>query len=121
MGRSQPGRAECNLGETELAITRKEEKRALDKDEFDLVEKSHHPQVKELSDKDLADLVRKVRERRDRAKTIANQRRREMRGKASPRGAEASSADAGSHLKSQVLAMAMRRLNAERSRRAEAG
>lgn len=101
-----------------MAISRKEEKRALDADEFELVEKSHHPQVGELSDSELSDLIRLVRERRDRAKTLASRRRREMRGKAAPRGAEASKQDTGSHLKTEVLAMAVRRLNAERSRRA---
>lgn len=100
-----------------MAISRKEEKRALDADEFELVEKTHHPQVADLSDKELRDLIRLVRERRDRAGDIASQRRREMRGKSAPRGAEASRQDDGSHLKSEVLAMAVRRLNAERSRR----
>jgi len=100
-----------------LAISRREEKRALDADEFELVEKSHHPQVSELSDSDLGDLIRLVRERRDRAKSLASRRRREMRGKSAPRGAEPATQDAGSHLKTEVLAMAVRRLNAERSRR----
>lgn len=100
-----------------MAISRREERRALDADELELVDKTHHPEVAELSDKELGDLIRLVRERRDRASDIASQRRREMRGKSAPRGAEASKQDGGSHLKSEVLAMAVRRLNAERSRR----
>lgn len=100
-----------------MAISRKEEKRALDTEEFELVERTHHPQVADLSDKELRDLIKLVRDRRDRAKDVASRRRREMRGKAAPRGAEASKQDTGSHLKTEVLAMAVRRLNAERSRR----
>jgi hypothetical protein len=100
-----------------LALSRKDEERALDKDEQALVDKSHHPQIRDLSDTDLRDLIRLVRERRDRARSLANQRRREMRGKSAPRGAEASRKDEGSHLKTEVLASALRRLNAERSRR----
>jgi hypothetical protein len=88
-----------------MAITQKEEARALDAEERELVEKSHHPALQELSDQDLSQLVKLVRERRDRAKTQANQRRREMRGKAAPK------------TKLAVLAMAVRRLNSEVERR----
>jgi hypothetical protein len=101
-----------------MAYSRKHEDRALDKEERDLVEKSHHPAVRELSDKELGDLTKLLRERRDRARTQANQRRREMRGKGQPKGATPSAADAGSHLKTDVLAKAVRRLNGELERRA---
>jgi hypothetical protein len=100
-----------------MAITQKEEARALDAEERELVEQSHHPALQALSDHDLAKLVRLVRDRRDKAKRLADQRRREMRGKGAPRGAEPSRADAGSQTKVAVLAMAVRRLNSERERR----
>jgi hypothetical protein len=100
-----------------MAITQKEEARALDADERELVQKSHHPVLQELSDQDLSQLVKLVRERRDRAKTQSNQRRREMRGKAAPKGAVPSTSDSGTKTKLAVLAMAVRRLNSERERR----
>lgn len=100
-----------------MAITQKEEARALDAEERELVQKSHHPALQQLSDQDLSQLVTLVRERRDRAKTQANQRRREMRGKAAPKGATPSASDAGSKTKLAVLAMAVRRLNSEVERR----
>jgi hypothetical protein len=100
-----------------MAITQKEEARALSADERELVEKSHHPALQEHSDAEMSDLVKLVRERREKAKTQANQRRREMRGKAAAKGATPSRSDAGSRLKLEVLAMAMRRLNAEVERR----
>jgi hypothetical protein len=100
-----------------MAITQKEEARALDAEERDLVQKSHHPALQELSDQDLAEMVKLVRDRRDKAKTQANQRRREIRGKAAPRGATPSKSDDGSKTKLAVLAMAVRRLNSERERR----
>lgn len=100
-----------------MAITRKMEARALDAEERDLVEKSHHPVLQDLSDQDLSQLTRLVRERRDKAKTQANQRRREMRGKAAPKGAAPSASDRGSQTKLAVLAMAVRRLNSEIERR----
>ena len=100
-----------------MAISRREEARALSADEQDLVAKSHHPAVQELADAELANLVKLLRERRDKAQTEAHRRRREMRGKGAPKGAVASKADGGSRLKLEVLAMAMRRLNGEAERR----
>jgi hypothetical protein len=100
-----------------MAITRKDEARALDAAERDLVEKSHHPMVQDLSDKDLVDLVRLVRSRRDKAQSEASRRRREMRGKGGPKGIMPSTSDAGSRVKLDVLAMAVRRLNGESERR----
>ena len=100
-----------------MAITRTQEARALNADERELVEKSHHPVLQELSDEGLCDLAKLMRERREKATAQANQRRREMRGKGTPRGANPSKADEGSQLKVAVLAMAMRRLNNELERR----
>lgn len=100
-----------------MAISQKDEARALSADERELVEKSHHPALQELPDAELAKLVRLVRERRDRAQAQASQRRREMRGKGAPKGATPSAADEGSKLKLAVLAMAVRRLNSEAERR----
>ena len=100
-----------------MAISRKEEARALDADERELVEKSHHPAVASVSDGELSDLLKLVRGRREKAKTQAQQRRREMRGKAPPKGVAASTSDTGSRQKLAVLAMAVRRLNSEVERR----
>ncbi|CCV14692.1 hypothetical protein [Mesorhizobium sp. STM 4661] len=100
-----------------MAMSRKEEARALSADEHGLVEKSHHPAVQGLADAELAGLVKLLRERRDKAQSEAHRRRREIRGKGAPKGAVASKADGGSQLKLQVLAMAMRRLNGEAERR----
>jgi len=100
-----------------MAMTRKEEARALDAEERDLVARSHHSAVQTLDDADLAQLKALIRTRRDRARSLAHQKRREMRGKAAPRGAEVARADAGSSRKVEALAAAMRRLNVEHARR----
>ncbi|GAB5469450.1 MAG: hypothetical protein Kilf2KO_24800 [Rhodospirillales bacterium] len=96
---------------------RKTDDRALDDEERELVAATFHPAVQELSDAELGKLVGLLRARRDRAQSLARQRRREMRGKAPPRGGEASREDAGSKLKAEVLGGAMRRLNSEVARR----
>lgn len=93
------------------------ERQALTLDEVKLVANSHHPSLGALSDKDLAELRKLVRERRDRASQIAARQRREMRGKAEPRRAQAAGDDTGSRVKRDVLAAAMQRLNRETSRR----
>lgn len=100
-----------------MAMSRKHEARALSDDERELVEKSHHPEVQNLSDAELQRLVKILRERRDKAQAEAYRRRREMRGKAAPKGTRPSKMDAGSKAKLEVLAMAIRRLNAEVERR----
>lgn len=100
-----------------MAHSTKTERRALTSEEFDLVRQTHHPQARELSDSDLAHILRLVRERRDRAQDGARRQRREMRGKAAPKGAEPARRDSGMRIKADVLAMAVRRLNSERERR----
>jgi ribosomal protein L12E/L44/L45/RPP1/RPP2 len=102
-----------------MAFTSKQEERALAADEKALVDKSRHPAIKDLSDKDLSELIRNLREKRDRAQTIARQQRREMRGKAAARGAQSASREDGSMLKASVLANAVRRANGEMDRRAD--
>lgn len=103
-----------------MASNRKLEARALAADERRMVGKSRAPALQELSATELSALVKLVRERRDRARTMAERRRREMRGKAAPRGAAPAKADEGSKLKLAVLAAALRRLTAEVQRRRRA-
>ncbi|MBR7652856.1 hypothetical protein KCX83_11035 [Brucella oryzae] len=100
-----------------MAVTKKQEARALNADEKELVEKSHHPFLQNVPDEELSHLAKLIRERRKKAKDQAHQRRREMRGKEAARGAAPSKADEGSHLKVSVLAMAVRRINTEVERR----
>jgi len=89
------------------------ERQLLSTEEFALVEQTHHPLLGQLTDKDLADLCRLVRERRDRAQQIAARQRREMRGKSDPKGTRAAGEDTGSRGKSDLLAAAVQRLNEE--------
>jgi len=100
-----------------MAITRRQEERALSADELELVDKSRARAVRSLTDSQLSTLVKRMRVRRDRAKTVAERQRREMRGKARPRGAMPSRDDEGSQLKLSVLSTALQRLDAETTRR----
>ncbi|MBC2775618.1 hypothetical protein H6M51_22390 [Rhizobium sp. AQ_MP] len=100
-----------------MAQSRRMELRLLDDSEKQLVEASRHPHLAERDDEELADLRKALRERRDRARDIANRQRREMRGKAAPAGAKPSADDAGSREKFAALSAALQRVNGEVSRR----
>lgn len=100
-----------------MAISRREENRALDKAERELVADTHHPALQDLADNELSSLTRLVRERRDKARDEVQRRKREIRGKAAPKGAEPATSATGNKVKLEVLNAAVRRLNAERSRR----
>ena len=100
-----------------MARTRREEDRFLDTEEREIVGQTHHPVLGGLEDSDLTALIKRLRDRRDRAQSIARQQRREMRGKSAPAGARAARDDTGSHEKSGVLSAALKRVNKERTRR----
>lgn len=103
-----------------MATTRKQEERALSTDERELVEKSRPPALRSLTDSQLATLVKRMRVRRDKARTLAERQRREMRGKAAARGAKPAQADEGMRIKLTVLSAALSRLDAETKRRSRA-
>ncbi|HET6469604.1 MAG TPA: hypothetical protein VFG43_14615 [Geminicoccaceae bacterium] len=92
------------------------EQRMLTADEFETVERTHYPALCELSPGELADTVRRLRDLRDKARDVAHQQRREMRGKAGPRGARPASDNSGTRIKQQIFAQALKRLNKERGR-----
>jgi hypothetical protein len=92
------------------------ERRLLSHDEFEVVRATHYPFISRLSAQELRSAGRDLRQHRDKAQTIARQRRREMRGKAAPRGASPATDDAHAMKRKQVFAHAVKRLNRELSR-----
>jgi hypothetical protein len=99
-----------------VAGSRKNETRILDSSESEMVAMSRRPQLQELGGKELADLLARLRERRDRARDIANRQRRAVRGKSGDR-ATFEHADAGNRQKAGALAAAVARVNKEHARR----
>lgn len=100
-----------------MAITKKQELRALSADERELIDLSGARVVKALTDTQLSSLVKRTRTKRDRARTLAERQRREMRGKTTARGATPVKADDGSQLKLAILTAALARLDTETARR----
>jgi hypothetical protein len=107
-------------GQFDMSIARKTEHRILAESEREIVERTHYPAICNLSQEDLAETRRLLRTYRDKARDIAQQQRREMRGKAEPRGGAAARDNAGTVTKQQVFAQALKRVNRE-SGRAGAG
>lgn len=96
-----------------MAVGRSEERRVLDKDELELVARTHHPALSELETTEINDITQRLRERRDRARAIANRRRGAARRGQGPGEPE----NSGMRQKAGVLAEALARLNKERTRR----
>ncbi|MEH3145380.1 MAG: hypothetical protein PGN34_08525 [Methylobacterium frigidaeris] len=103
-----------------MSRTRRDEARLLSTDEHALVDQTHHPALRGLSDRDLSDLVGRLRERRDRARDVARQQHREFRGKAAPSGTRAATDNSGTREKAALLAAAVQRASKENERRRHA-
>ncbi len=102
-----------------MSLSAKALTRLLDKGELDLVGRTRRGKLAEESDGDLRDLARTLRERRNRARDLARQQRREFRGKAAPQGTRPASDNRGTKAKADALTVALKRVGAEQTRRAE--
>lgn len=93
------------------------EARLLNAAELDIVNATRRPDIEQLSVEQLTDVAKRLRRARDRARDIGSQQKREMRGKAKPRGAKPTQDNAGTLAKAQVLGEAIGRVEEELSRR----
>lgn len=92
--------------------------RLLDQDEAKLVDVARRGNLDRLGQSELTDTLQRLRDRRDRARELANRQRREARGKADPSGIAPATQNAGTEGKARVLGMALDLLTQERQRRA---
>ena len=93
--------------------------RLLDKTEAEFVERTQRAAIVTLSDQDLRELGMQLRQRRDKARDAARRQKREMRGKAEPKGAKPATDNTGTKAKADALTAALKRVGAERTRREE--
>lgn len=100
-----------------MSMSRRREERLLDAGETELVKRSHHPELGAEDDKALPELIRLLRERRDRARDRSRRQRREWRGKAAPSGANPATDNTGTREKAALLAAAVKRVSKEHERR----
>ncbi|WP_159996836.1 hypothetical protein [Roseomonas sp. 18066] len=87
------------------------ERRLLTSQEFEVVARSHYPALCGLERPALVELARLLRDYRGKARDVARERRRALRGKADPRGIHPEVAPEGLTVKKQVFASALKRVN----------
>lgn len=100
-----------------MAHPRKNEARLLTSDELEFVEKTRHPALTTLADADLDAVIAQLRQRRDRARTIANNQRRALRGKGGRGEVTFEKADSGNRQEMSALTDALTRARREKTRR----
>lgn len=103
-----------------MSINASTEKRLLTADEHQVVERSHYPHISGLDRDELVDVARRLRSFRNKARDIAHRQRREIRGKAEPRGVQPARENSGTEMKRRIFAGALKRVNRELARFAAA-
>jgi hypothetical protein len=99
-----------------MSLPCKSERSWLSHDEFELVRVTHHPAIYEVSAGDLHALKLRLREQRNKARALARQRQREVRGKAEPRGRSFPGTADQPLQRKQIFAAALKRINRELDR-----
>ena len=79
--------------------------------ERQMVEQSRSLEPGQLSPSELQDLITRLRSARDRARRIARQQKREIRGKADPKGVTPARENAGTEAKAEILVEALKRVS----------
>jgi hypothetical protein len=92
------------------------ERRFLSRDELELIAPTHHPKLVELEADDLRAARTRLREMRDKAKTVARHKRREARGKGPSRASGASGNQEHAARRKQIFSQALRRTNRQLQR-----
>jgi hypothetical protein len=92
------------------------ERRFLTRDELGLVAPTHYPQLAELDAGELREARARLRDMRDKAKTVARHKRREARGKGPPRAKAASGDMDHAARRKQIFSQALRRTNRQLER-----
>jgi hypothetical protein len=105
-----------------MARAKRDDERLLSKDEQDLVAQTRHPIVRTIAEQELLEVVKRLRERRDRAREVGKYKRRELRGQTVSSGMTAASGAAnseseGHRAKRTLLSGALKRATKETERR----
>jgi hypothetical protein len=98
---------------TVMSIPCKFERSILNHDEHEIVLRSHHPGINDAGLDDLKELRQRLRDMRDKERTLARGRSRQARGKETPRGGSFPSTAEHPLRRKQVFAAALKRVNRE--------
>src|SRR5688572_10568478 len=100
-----------------MAVPCKFEKSLLTHEEQEPVLASHHPVIYDATLDDLKKHRQRLRDLRDKERTLSRAKQREKRGKAAPRGAKFSGTTERLFQRKQVFVAALKRVSKEISRR----
>jgi hypothetical protein len=96
-----------------MSVPCKFERSILSHDEHGIILRSHHPEIYEAGHDDLKALRQRLRDLRDKERTLAHAKRREARGKGAPRGQSLPGTAEHPLQRRQVFAAALKRVNRE--------
>src|SRR6516164_7386414 len=96
-----------------MSIPCKFERSILSYDEHEIILRSHHPEIYDASPDDLRALRQRLREMRDKERTLAREKRRAVRGKGAQRGASFPGTAEHPLQRKQVFAAALKRVSKE--------
>ena len=99
-----------------MSVPCKFERSLLSHDEYEAIRLTHHPVIYELDGTQLRATQLRLRTMRDKERTLARQKRREVRGKAETRGGSFPGTAERPSQRKQVFASALKRVNKEISR-----
>ena len=99
-----------------MSVPCKFERRILSYDEHEIILRTHHPEIYDAALDDLKALRERLREMRDRERTLARENRRAVRGKGAQRGASFPGTAEHPLQRKQVFAAALKRVNRELDR-----
>ena len=96
-----------------MSVPCKFERSILSYDEHEVILRSHHPEIYEAGLDDLKALSRRLRDMRNKERTLTYAKRRETRGKGPPRGQNLPGTAQHPLRRKQVFAAALKRVNRE--------
>jgi hypothetical protein len=99
-----------------MSISSKDEQSLLSHEEYEVVKSAHHPAIYGLDKDGLRSLALRLEGYRDKAKTFARQKRREIKGTADARGKSFPGTADQPQRRKQVFAQALKRVKKERTR-----
>ena len=105
-----------------MSLSCKRERSFLSHEEYKTtIRVTHHPATYDVGGTELQALRPRLRGMRDKERTLASQKRRELRGKAEARGGSFPGLAERPQQRKQVFAAALKRVNAEIAQNPEAG
>ena len=96
-----------------MSVSRKFERSVLSFDEHEIILRSHHPEIYEAGFDDLKALRQRLRDMREKERTLLHAKRRETRGKGTPRGESFPGTVEHPLQRGQVFSAALKRVNRE--------